>query len=169
MKNRFPRTVVLPLKVGRLLSALLLLATLGAALAHAHLHVSSPAEKTVVTQAPTVLELEFTEVVEAPFSHFELVRLGDALQADAYAEDGAAWQALDAAAADLSEQLVAAPDQAPDGAVELSLGAGSAGTQVQLQVVGALTPGDYMLFFNVLSVDTHSSSGYLVFSYQPQQ
>lgn len=169
MKESFPRTRTLPALAARLLPALLLFSLLGTVLAHAHVHGSTPENQSVVTLAPETVTLQFTEAVEALFSRFELVRLGDLAAAEQYGADGAAWQALDATAHDLSHELEEGNSAAPATSVELRLVSGGTGTEVQLQVVGDLTPGDYMLFFNVLSVDTHSSAGYVVFSYQPEQ
>lgn len=157
--------------------ALLALGLLALAAAHAHLDVSMPEDRSVVTEPLGELTLTFTEPVEMAFSHFELVPLQAETTRDGYGAGGSAWDTLDEAAKALHDQLVAAgpaatgADEAEDGEnapVTLELVSEGAVAEVVLQVSGELEPGDYMLFFNVLSVDTHTSSGYLIFSYQPQ-
>jgi len=147
-------------------------ALLGLAAAHAHLDASDPADRAVVTEPLTELTLTFTEPVEAEFSRFELVRLDVETSPDGYATGGAAWALLDEAAKAAHDELVAqgtAPRAAGDDApYTLTVQTTGASDEVVLTVEGKLPAGDYILFFNALSVDTHTTSGYVLFSYQPE-
>lgn len=164
--------------VPRVLLALAAFGWLSLAAAHAHLDLSSPGDREVVTEPITELSLTFTEPVETEFSRFELVRLDVETRPDGYAPGGAAWAALEEAAQAAHDELVAQGDAAqPAGSdagtadeptYTVTLQTEGAAAEVVLAVEGELPTGDYILFFNVLSVDTHTSSGYVLFSYQPE-
>lgn len=163
----------------RLLAALLLAAFVSLAAAHAHLDVATPDDHNVVTEPLAELSLTFTEPVETDFSRFELYRLDIETSPDGYASPGgSAWAKLDEAAKAWHDELVARgpQDAGAEGEVEgaghtavpLELLVDGATDEVTLEIDSELPAGDYMLFYNILSVDTHTSSGYLLFSYQPE-
>lgn len=149
--------------VGRVVPALLVLLAAQAALAHAHLHASDPAMNSVVAEAPTEFTLTFTEGVEGAFSRFELYRIDET--AVPGADDDAAWDALAEDAQALSERVLAA---SPAGSHALKLLTDGASETIHLAYEGEpLLPGVYVVVFKVASVDTHTSSGYLLFGYLP--
>ncbi len=92
--------------------------------------------------------------------------VGDAGDAGAEGSDEGAAGDEDGAEGEAAGGADAAEMDTPPPALELTTG-GEA-TEVVLSVTGDLQPGDYMVFYEVLSSDSQSISGYIVFSYQPR-
>ena len=82
--------------------------------------------------APKDIRIQFTQPVEAAFSHIAV-----------FTADGQPV-AMGAAATDPADQ-----------------------TQLIAPVTGALSPGQYEVRWDVVSVDTHRTNGHFPFTYQP--
>ncbi|RDI94883.1 copper resistance protein CopC [Meiothermus sp. QL-1] len=126
----------------------------GMALAHAYLVSSSPPENARLEAPPTEVRLGFTEAVVLPFSLFRVYRLE---------APGNPRQAAEALAA-----RVLARREDPPGRVDLGLKTqGRSAENVVLALEPGLRPGVYVVVWRVLSVDTHVTSGFYLFTYQP--
>lgn len=148
----------------KLLLALLLVAGVGVASAHAHLQASDPAADAVIAAAaPSVLSLEFTEGVELAFSTFKLVRIEHQLDA------GEATYAmrLNALGAQKASEVLAARE-AVEGEVALTLEPARGTVEnFELHLEEPLAPGSYALVWRVLSVDTHIIEEFITFTVLP--
>ena len=114
-----------------------LLALPGAALAHAHLTESTPADGAVLSAPPSQIELHYSEAIEPRFSTFSLHR------------------------------LEAADDDNPRMAPEHRLGdtgADDGNTGITLPVAEELPPGHYALAWEILAADGHTTRGVVRFS-----
>lgn len=140
-----------------LLTVLILMLCSATVWGHAHLRTSSPAADAVVTQRPTEVVLTFSEAVELLFSTFKVYPVPAASDHDA----------LKAAAAELVAQVLNKKD---DEAARVDRGlvqTTGASATVQIKLIDDLAPGTYVAMWSVLSTDTHSTSGHLVFTYEP--
>jgi len=147
----------------RLLMSLALLVS-GAARAHALLEASTPAGNTIVTQPLTAVTLTFSEPVETFFSVVKAYRLDT--DVDMSADN--AWQRLNGLAGALVNDVLTADDQGAPARVDTGVqGAGATTAEVVLTLKEDLAPGAYVVMWNVLSIDTHTTQGFLVFTYEP--
>lgn len=155
------RSALAPLRL--LAVALLLLC--GAALAHADLAASEPAANTTVREAPEGIALTFSEPVETRFSVFKVYRL----EAKVDMAEENAWQRLNGLAGALvSEVLSARDDDAAEARVDTGLlGAEARSADVTIGLREELPAGAYVVMWRVLSIDTHTTQGFLVFEYAP--
>lgn len=147
----------------RLLATLALLLS-GAALAHAHLEASNPAANATITQPLTAVTLTFSEPIETLFSVVKAYRLDT--DVDMSADN--AWQRLNGLAGALVNDVLTADDQGAPARVDTGVqGAGATTAEVVLTLKEDLAPGAYVVMWNVLSIDTHTTQGFLVFTYEP--
>ena len=139
------------------------LALAGAALSHAYLVNSTPKENALVRTPPAEVRLAFTEGVELRFSTFKVY----ALQAPQNAlRDPRRLQEL---ARPLVERVLSLrDDQGRAERVDTGLKTqGRTAENVSISLKPGLKPGAYVVMWRVLSVDTHTTSGFFVFVYQP--
>jgi methionine-rich copper-binding protein CopC len=102
------------------------------AIAHAFLDNAMPKVGSVVATPPKTIRIQFTQRVEAAFSHIHL-----------FTADGKEI-ATGAAFTDPSDQ-----------------------TELSALITGGLAPGQYVVRWDILSVDTHRTNGHFPFGYQP--
>lgn len=141
-------------------AALLALASLLSAAAHAALQSSEPASGAAVVGPVTSIALDFTEGVEAAFSTFKLFRLDAAVDLEA---DNAELRLNGLAAVVISRHL--GSQEFGEGQVEVELLADPADkSSVVLQTAEPLAPGHYVVMWRVLSADTHVVDGHFVFT-----
>ncbi len=146
------------------LLALLALLLGGAASAHADMAQSTPAGNTTVTELPGAVQLVFTEPVETLFSVFKVYRL----EADVDMAADSAWKRLNGLAGALVNEVLTANDAGAEARVDEGVETASATTaEVSLSLPDDLAPGVYVVMWRVLSIDTHSTQGFLVFEYVP--
>ncbi len=147
------------------LLALLLLAALGVASAHAHLQASTPAADALIAaaDAPTVISLEFTEGVELAFSTFRLVRIENELDPT----EATYAMRLNALGAQKASEVLASRAEV-EGEVAVSLEP-TRGTleSFELHLAEPLPAGSYALVWRVLSVDTHIIEEFITFTVLP--
>ena len=143
---------------------LTLLATLGLsfAWAHADLVSSEPEAGSLLTEAPAQVVLNYSEPVEVPFSIFKVYRL-DA-EVDLSADN--AGQRLNGLAAQLINDVLELRDDAgaearADAGLETD---GTTVDQVTFVLHDELPDGHYVVMWRVLSIDTHVTQGFFVFS-----
>lgn len=159
--------------LGRRLSLLLLVLALpvGAVFAHAQLDSSDPAQDAMLDVAPTQVTLHFTERVETPFSIFKVYALGpdqtnsQETTADVPPLVGPEALRINALAGVLvSDVLMKRDDKGADARVDTGLSdTASTSADVTIALRSDLPAGDYVAMWRVLSEDTHTSQGYLVF------
>lgn len=139
--------------------ALLSLAlTSGPALGHAYLRQATPADGARLTTAPTEVVLEYTEPVEVPFSTFKVYKV-------ATVEDPLQQRAL--ASRLVSDVLRTRGDEdarADKGLVEVPR---RPSERIRIQLRDNLEPGTYVVMWHVLSIDTHTTQGFHLFSIEP--
>lgn len=144
------------------LLALLVLSFAVPAWAHAHLTASTPADGAVLGSAPASLQLGFTEPVQKRFSLFVVLPL----KVPAKAGEGAHEHSLrvHALAAQLADKVMADKGKAK-GRVDTGLAhPGGAAKQVTVELAKNLGAGTYVLVWRALSVDTHVTHGFVVFT-----
>jgi methionine-rich copper-binding protein CopC len=133
----------------------------GAVLAHADLEEIVPGRDAVLTEAPEVVVLTFTEPAVTKFSIFKVYPLppGGELPegTDALLERNGRAAAL------VNRVLQERADEA-DRADAGLLTADAESAEIIIRLKDDLEPGDYVVMWRVLSVDTHSTSGFSVFT-----
>jgi len=150
--------------VRRLLTLLAALTLIGAASAHAELEESTPAAGETVRTLPEAVTLNFTEPLEVRFSTFKVYPLGADL--DMSAEDARA-RLNGLAGALVSEVLTAQGDEAARADAGVST-AERTSREITLPLKDGLEPGHYVVMWRALSVDTHTTQGFYVFTYAPE-
>ena len=128
--------------------------------AHAHLSGSVPADGDILDAAPDQVALSFSEPLETMFSIFKVYRLDTEVDMTA----GNAQQRLNGLAAALVNEVLQLRE---DGPGRVDTGTESAGTTVpELSVLLAddLPAGHYVVMWRVLSIDTHTTEGFIVFT-----
>ena len=140
----------------------------GTAFGHAHLSDSNPVAGSILEAAPAQVELSFSEPVETMFSIFKVWRLDTTVDlAEENAEqrlNGLAGALvnevleLDASAEELLNQSGL---ERVDTALESS---GATVAELNLLLQDDLPDGHYVLMWRVLSIDTHVTQGFVVFS-----
>ena len=145
----------------RRLLPFLLLPLLSLAAAHADLVASEPENGAVVTAAPERVELRFSEPLETLFSVFKVYRL-DA-EVDLSAAD--AGPRLNGLAAGLVNEVLDLRDGEGDARVDTGIESDGA-TVAELGIVlqEDLPAGHYVAMWRVLSIDTHVTQGFIVFT-----
>jgi methionine-rich copper-binding protein CopC len=142
------------------LAAALVLFLAGAAAGHAYLRAADPAEDSVVRAAPDSVKLSFTEPVEVRFSTFKVYRLA--------ADPGWDQRRLNAAGgalvSDVLQKRGDEADRADDGVVT----AARTSASIVLRLKGSLRPGSFVVMYRVLSIDTHTTQGFYVFTFAPR-
>lgn len=142
-----------------------------AASAHAQLESSAPQKDATLDVAPTQVTLHFTERVQTPFSIFKVYALGpdqassEAGQVDAPPLAGSEALRINALAGELvNDVLMKRDDKDADARVDAGLGdTPSTSPDVTISLRPDLPPGDYVVMWRVLSEDTHTTQGYVVF------
>ena len=140
--------------------ALLLMVALGAAAAHAELVSSTPDSGALLSQAPGQVELAFSEPLETLFSIFKVYRLDAEVD---LAEDNAG-QRLNGLAGALVNEVLELRD---DTELRVDTGMISDGATVDtlsLLLNDELPAGHYVAMWRVLSIDTHVTQGFIVFT-----
>lgn len=134
----------------------ILLSVVGVAGAHAYLVTSTPENGSVLEVAPDAIALSMSEAVEVRFSVFKVVPL-------ATNPDMTLRELVAAAEARVAEVLPLRNDA--DLRVDTDLIAeASTTTEITLTLREDLAPGTYLVMWKVLSIDTHTSEDYMVFT-----
>lgn len=145
----------------RLVLALLLVLAGGSVLAHAELRTSEPAAGEVLEAGPEEVQLSFSEPLETLFSVFKVYPL--TAEGVDPAAAGAA-QRLNGLAATLVNEVLELRDDA-DRQVPAELVSAEATTaELTLAFEEPLADGHYVVMWRVLSIDTHVTEGFFVFS-----
>lgn len=145
----------------------LTLALAGSALAHAELSSSTPADGAVLSAAPAVVTLTFTEAVEVRFSTFKVYPLtADIAPAaeDAQAQFGGLAGQL------VSEVLETRGDEDARADTGTNTGVGTAERTTETIVLPLkpdLDTGVYVVMWRALAVDAHTTQGFLTFRVEP--
>jgi methionine-rich copper-binding protein CopC len=148
----------------RLFVLLLALLASGPLLAHAELSEVEPGRDAVLAVLPETVTLGFTEPVVTAFSLFKVYPLPEG---PGLADGGnALLERNGRAAALVSEVLQKRADEAERADTGLLTTAGES-PEVVISLKADLPPGDYVIMWRVLSVDTHSTSGFAVFTFAP--
>lgn len=138
------------------------LALAGVAHAHAYLVSSFPAENALLRRSPGEVRLSFTEAVELRFSQFAVY----ALEAPSERWRDMRW--LQEQAKALAEKVLSAGGIKPAGRVDAGLRTQArTADNVSLALKPDLGPGVYVVLWRVLSVDSHTTQGFLVFVVEP--
>lgn len=152
---RFPTTA--------LIFAIVSLAALGLATAHASLDATDPLDGAVLDVAPSTVTLEFSENVEVGFSVFAVHRLAEQLDLS----DEQVQQRIAGLAAPQVKGWLDSPTTG-EGLVTLtSEPASGAASRVELRFAEELTAGHYVVVWRVLSADTHPVEGFFTFTVAP--
>lgn len=157
----------------RPLSTLLLTAALtlvGAASAHAEFVSADPAPGSVLSEAPGAVTLTFSEPVETRFSRLKVYPLEvaeEAVPADPANPSERERQRLNALAAELVSESLEADDDAEARADTGFQGEARTAAVVTLGLKSDLEPGLYVVMWEVLSIDTHWTSGHFLFFLEP--
>ena len=142
---------------------ILTLALAGVGVAHSELESSTPAANEALQTAPTEVKLTFSEDAEVRFSTFKVYRLDT--DVDLSAENAEAR--LNGLAGQLvSEVLGAQGDDEARADTGVSADERTS-AEIALPLKDDLGPGHYVVMWRVLSVDTHTSQGFYVFTYAP--
>jgi methionine-rich copper-binding protein CopC len=138
-------------------AVILVLLWTGVAAGHAYLQTADPGEDAIVRTPPREVRLAFTEPVEVRFSIFKVYPLR--------AEPGWDQRRLNGAAGLLVSEVLRKRD---DEAVRADAGLATparTSARVVLRVKADLRPGAYVVMWRVLSIDTHTTQGFYVFTY----
>lgn len=150
----------------RTFALILTLALAGVGVAHSELESSTPAANATLQTAPSEVSLSFSEAAEVRFSTFKVYPLG----ADIDSADAAEAQLNGLAGQLMSEVLETQgdDDMRADTGVSTAptTGARTAET-VTLPLKPDLPAGVYVVMWRVLSVDTHTSQGFITFQVAP--
>ncbi|MDX2006259.1 MAG: copper resistance protein CopC [Meiothermus sp.] len=146
----------------RLLSVVLAaLALVGAALAHGYLVNSSPAENARIRVMPGEVKLGFSEAIELRLSSFKVYAL------EAPPETLNNPRRLKELAEPLVERVLGLRgDEAQRADAGLRTQARTA-ENLEIILKPGLKPGAYVVMWRALSIDTHTTSDFYVFVYQP--
>jgi methionine-rich copper-binding protein CopC len=140
----------------------LALALTGFSQAHSYLKTSTPAENETVTRLENI-ELTFTENVQVPFSFFKVYKLADT----GNLSDEKERLRLNGQAGLLINDVLTKTD---DEAARADAGITTSENQtnvITLALKEDLSAGIYVVMWRVLSVDTHTTQGSFLFTYQP--
>lgn len=140
--------------------ALLLALSLSLAAAHAELATIEP-KKDAVVSAPETVTLVFTEAAVTAFSLFKVYPLPPVTDVP---EGTDQLLARNAVAGELVSEVLQKRDDADERADQGLLTTEAESAEVVLALKEHLMPGDYVIMWRVLSVDTHTTSGYSIFT-----
>lgn len=124
---------------------------------HAFLEAAEPGENAVVSELPGAIRLAFSEPVETAFSVFKVYPLSP--NPDAAALQADARRLVD-------EVLLARGDDEARADIGLMGNPGRA-DEIQIVLRENLPAGPYVVMWRVLSVDTHTTLGHYIFTYEP--
>lgn len=144
----------------RPLAALLLALSLTLVSAHAELAEVTPAQDAVVT-APETVTLVFTEATVTGFSLFKVYPLPAVKDLPEGADPVLARNAV---AGELVSEVLQKRDDAEERADTGLLTTEAESAEVVMALKDDLVAGDYVIMWRVLSVDTHTTSGYSIFT-----
>ncbi|MDR5684045.1 MAG: copper resistance protein CopC [Armatimonadota bacterium] len=130
-----------------------------AAAAHSYLRMSVPADGAVVTTPPREVRLVFSEPVEVRFSIFRVYPLN--------APAGANRQQLNRIAALLVNEVLRRRGDETARADDGLATTDRVSAQIVIRLKENLTPGHFVVMWRVLSIDTHTTQGFFVFTYRP--
>lgn len=137
------------------------LTLVGAAMAHGYLVNSNPVENSRVRVMPSEIKLGFSEAIELRFSSFKVYAL------EAPSEALSNPRRLKELAEQLVERVLPLKgDETQRADAGLKTTARTA-ENLELALKPNLRPGAYVVMWRVLSVDTHTTSDFFVFTYQP--
>lgn len=141
----------------------LTLALTGVGFAHSDLESSTPAAGEVLPAAPAEVTLTFTEAAEVRFSTFKVYPLGANLD---FSADDAEARLNGLAGQLVSEVLEAQGDD--DARADTGVSTPERTTEtVTLPLKPDLGPGVYVVMWRMLSVDSHTSQGFVTFRVSP--
>lgn len=141
----------------------LALAGFGSTFAHADLESSTPAAGEVLQGAPTEVSLTFTEDAVVRFSTFKVYPLGADLN---FSADDAEARVNGLAGQLVSEVLETQGDD--DARADTGVSTPERTTEtVTLPLKSDSGPGVYVVMWRVLSVDSHTSQGFVTFRVSP--
>lgn len=141
-----------------LLGSVLLLGLSGIAGAHAYLDSSFPAENAAVASDLSEVILRFTEPVEIRFSTFKVYPL--LVDEEDPVRRRAAASALVQQVLNLRNDAAQRVDNGVTTKANIS-------ADVHIALKEDLAPGHYVVMWRVLSIDTHTTQGFIVFTYAP--
>ncbi len=142
---------------------ILTLALTGVGFAHSELESSNPAAGEVLQAAPTEVSLTFTEAAEVRFSTLKVYPL--AADLDFSADDAEAR--LNGLAGQLVSEVLETQGDA-DARADTGLSTSERTTEtVTLPLKPDIGPGVYVVMWRVLSVDSHTSQGFVTFWVAP--
>jgi methionine-rich copper-binding protein CopC len=141
-------------------AVVLALIVAGTAAGHAYLRSAAPAEDSTVAAMPAEVRLQFSEPVEVRFSTFKVYSV----------PAGPGWdrRRLNAAAGMIVTNNLRRTDDAADRADDGLATAERTTAEVGLRLKPGLPPGTYVVMWRVLSIDTHTTQGFYVFTYAPR-
>lgn len=131
----------------------------GVVYGHAYLGSSTPAEGGTVTEWPQHVRLHFTEPVEVRASTFKVYPL------DAEGIDDPLQ--LNAKARMLFEEVLPLRRDEKDRVDVAVTPTRATADEIVIQLAEDGKPGTYIAMWRVLSIDTHITSGFYVFTYDP--
>lgn len=133
----------------------------GLALAHAGMVSSSPAENAVLRATPSRVTLNMREPVELRLSTFKVYPLA------ATAADLSSFRRLNGLADGLVGRVLRARDDQARRADSGLKTTGRSAKQVAIGLKPGLKAGAYVVMWQVLSIDSHRTTGFYVFVYKP--
>jgi methionine-rich copper-binding protein CopC len=137
--------------------AALVLIWAGAATGHAYLKTADPLEDGTVGVPPKEVRLVFTEPIELRFSTFKIYPMRSEPGWDDRRLNGAAGALV-------SEVLRKTGDEAAradDGLITVA----RTSAEIGIRMKPDPRPGTYVVMWRVLSIDTHTTQGFYVFTY----
>ncbi len=145
---------------------ILTLALTGVGFAHSELESSNPAAGEVLQAAPTEVSLTFTEAAEVRFSTFKVYPLGADLGSAGLLTNSAEARLNGLAGQLVSEVLETQGDA--DARADTGVSTPERTTEtVTLPLKPDIGPGVYVVMWRVLSVDSHTSQGFVTFWVAP--
>lgn len=130
----------------------------GTALGHASMTSATPATDSTVAAPPSEIRVRFSEPIEVAFSNFKVYALSVSESDNAKA----------AAAELVADVLQLRNDQDEPARVDVGVLAPTrSGSEIVVGLEKELAPGQYVVMWRALSVDSHTTQGFYVFSYSP--
>lgn len=147
--------------LARPLSALAALTLIGAAAAHSSLKSSTPENGSTLAEAPSEVTLEMKEAVEVRFSIFKVYPLETSPELSR--------RELTAAAEALIEEVLELRDD-DEARVDTGVVTEERTTPtITLSLREDLEPGSYLVMWRALSIDSHTTEGFIIFTFDPEQ
>jgi methionine-rich copper-binding protein CopC len=139
----------------------LALSCAGTTSAHAYLKTSDPAEDSTVGAPPKEIRLTFSEQVETRFSTFKVYPVK--------MEPGWDQRRVNAAAGALVSEVLARRGDESDRADEGLATTARTTAEISMKTKVDMMPGAYVVMWRVLSIDTHTTQGFYVFTVGPRR